>query len=94
MSVVTIRSGAARLQWRQAVDAVYSEQKDVVIEESGHPIVALVRYDKWQAMVKRLQELELAKRIRERYEEMKADPSMLITEEQYQTLLQAEGLSV
>jgi prevent-host-death family protein len=94
MSVVTIQRDQSRLQWREAIDAAYADKKDVVIEQSGTPIVALVNYAKWDAMVKRLKALEFAKRTRERYEEMKTDPTKLITEEQYHALLQQEGLSV
>lgn len=94
MTVVTIRSEEARIQWRETIEAAYVDRKDVVIERYGKPIVTVVNYIKWQDVMRRLKELELAQRTRQRYEEMKADPSLIVTEEEYQGILKKEGLAV
>ena len=94
MTVVTIRSEEARIQWLETIDAAYVDRKDVVIERYGKPIVTVVNYIKWQDVMRRLKELELVQRTRQRYEEMKADPSLIVTEEEYQGMLEKEGLAV
>jgi hypothetical protein len=94
MSVVTIRSEDARMQWRETIEAAYVDKKDVVIERYGKPIVTVIAHKKWLAMVKRLKQLELTEKGVKAYEEMIADPSLDVSEEEYHQLLEKAGLSV
>lgn len=93
MSILTVQSDQARLQWRETIEAAYVDKKDVVIERYGKPIVTVMSHTKWLSMLRRMKELELTTQGWEKYEEMKADPNKLVTEEQYNELLKAEGLT-
>ena len=37
MSILTVQSDQARLQWRETIEAAYVDKKDVVIERYGKP---------------------------------------------------------
>ena len=94
MTVMTIRAEEARMQWRETIEAAYVDKKDVVIERYGKPIVTVIAHTKWLALLKRLKELELTARGVKAYEEMMADPSLIVSEEEYDQMLEKAGLSV
>jgi PHD/YefM family antitoxin component YafN of YafNO toxin-antitoxin module len=94
MTVMTIRAEEARLQWRETVEAAYVDKKDVVIERYGKPIVTVIAHTKWLALLKRIKELELLAKGLKAYEEMVADPSLVVSEEEYNQLLKKAGLAV
>ena len=94
MTVMTIRSEKARMQWRETIDAAYVDKTDVIIERHGKPVVTLVEHKKWQQILNRLAALEFAARAAKDYEQMRADPSLTVSEEEYQQLLKREGLTV
>lgn len=87
MSILTMKSEEARNSWRDMLDHAHTGG-EVVIERYGKPMAVMVNYEQWQAWKRRLTRIT-----RERYGEMKSDPSKLVTEEQYQKALQAEGLT-
>jgi prevent-host-death family protein len=89
MTIMTVTSENARLKWRETIDAAYADKKSIVIERYNKPVAVLMNYEHWQ----RLRALEIAQLTRQRYEEMKHNPSLVVTEEQYQQALQAEGLT-
>ena len=93
MSVVTMSADVARVQWRKTIDLAFAHQKEIVIERYGEPIAALMSYENWLEMKRKLKEQELTIKVLERHQEVKNDPSSLISEEEYERLLQAEGLS-
>jgi hypothetical protein len=94
MTVITIPSEEARIQWRETIEAAYVDKKDVVIERYGKPIVTVIAHSKWLAMLKRMKEIELTAKGIKAYEEMVADPSLTVSEEEYKQLLEKAGLSV
>ena len=65
MTVMTIRSEKARMQWRETIDAAYVDKTDVIIERHGKPVVTLVEHKKWQQILNRLAALEFAARAAE-----------------------------
>ena len=87
MSVLTMKSEEARNSWRDMLDHALMGG-EVVIERYDKPMAVMVNYKQWQAW-KRL----LTRITRDRYEEMKADSSKVVTEAEYQQALQAEGLA-
>jgi hypothetical protein len=91
MEVMTIRSEAARMQWRETIDAAYVDKKDVIIERYGKPVVTMIAHAKWQQILNRLEQLEFAARAIQDYKEMRDDPSLIVSEEEYQTILEREG---
>ncbi|HMN29755.1 MAG TPA: hypothetical protein PKE45_16510 [Caldilineaceae bacterium] len=94
MTVMTIRAEEARMQWRETVEAAYVDKKDIVIERYGKPIVTVIAYTKWLAMLNRMKELELTAKGVKSYEEMVDDPSLIVSEEEYSQMLEKAGLSV
>jgi PHD/YefM family antitoxin component YafN of YafNO toxin-antitoxin module len=94
MEAMTIRSEEARSQWRETIDAAYVDKKDVIIERYGKPVVTMVAHAKWQRILIRLAELEFAARAAKDYEDMRADPSLIVSEEEYDQILKREGLTV
>ena len=89
---VNIRSEEVRKDWAKTIDFVYGEREDVVVERYGRPIVTIVNHIKWQAVLKRLAELELVIVARQRLREIEEDPSQLISQEEFDQMLIAEGL--
>ena len=94
MMVMTVRAEEARIQWRETIEAAYVDKKDVVIERYGKPIVTVIAHTKWLAMLKRIKELELTAKGVKAYEEMVADPSLVVSEAEYSQMLEKAGLSV
>jgi PHD/YefM family antitoxin component YafN of YafNO toxin-antitoxin module len=94
MTVMTIRAEEARIQWRETIEAAYVDKKDVVIERYGKPIVTVMAHTKWLAMLKRMKELELTTKGVKAYEEMIVDPTLDVSEEEYNQMLKKAGLSV
>lgn len=94
MTVKTVRSEAARMQWRETVEAAYVDRADVVIERYGKPIVTVVSYARWQELLKRLKEFELTAQVTLAYQAMQTDPTSDVSEEEYQQLLEKAGLAV
>jgi antitoxin (DNA-binding transcriptional repressor) of toxin-antitoxin stability system len=87
MTALTMKSEEARNSWRNMLDHTFTGG-EVVIERHGKPTAVMVNYQQWQAWKSLLTRLT-----KTRYEEMKSDPSQLVTEEQYQQALQTEGLT-
>jgi PHD/YefM family antitoxin component YafN of YafNO toxin-antitoxin module len=94
MTVITVRAEEARMQWRETIEAAYVDKKDVVIERYGKPIVTMIAHTKWLALLNRLKELELTAKGIKSYEEMVANPSLIVSEEEYSQMLEKAGLSV
>ena len=80
---LTLRSEEARMQWGTTMDAAYAEKKDVVIERYGRPIVTIVNHAKYENMVKRLAELEMLLVYNKRKAEVQEDPTLLISQDEF-----------
>ena len=96
MSVVTMRSEEARMQWRETIEAAYVDKKDVVIERYGKPIVTVISHKKWVTMLtllRRMKEWELTEKGIKAYQEMLEDPSLDVPEEEYDQMLAKARLS-
>jgi hypothetical protein len=94
MSVVTLSADVARVQWRKTIDLVFAHQKEIVVERYGEPIAAIMSYGNWLEMKRKLKEMELTIKVLERHREVKNDPSSFVSEQEYERILQAEGLNV
>ncbi|MFN8490999.1 MAG: type II toxin-antitoxin system Phd/YefM family antitoxin [Caldilineaceae bacterium] len=90
MSSVTVRSEDVRLKWQETLDVVSSNQQDVVIERHNRPVVTLVNYAKWQATIKRLQELELLNEVRQIKARLASGETKTITHDELKRLILAK----
>ncbi|HMN26823.1 MAG TPA: type II toxin-antitoxin system prevent-host-death family antitoxin [Caldilineaceae bacterium] len=89
MQTKILSSDQARSAWGEVLDDVIAGNA-VSVQRHGRPVAVIVnakRYERFQQW-----EAELARRTRQRYQEMRNDPTLVVDEEQYQKLLQAEGL--
>ncbi len=92
MSVVTLSSEDARMQWRRTIDAAYAQKQAVVIERYGQPIVTILNHSLWQATLKRLKVLEALHTHKERMKETEDNPSLDVSQEEFLHILAKEGL--
>ncbi len=90
-----LTSDIARANFRDVLDTAMIGG-ETVIERRGKQIAVVVNPQKWEAAkqaVQRVKQLELLLLSRKRYIEMKADPaSHLVTQEQYEQMLLANGI--
>jgi len=76
MTITTIKSGEARIRWRDVLDQVFAGQGDVVIERSGKNVVALIPAADYEQIRETLAELRSARQAAAAYEEWKRDPAV------------------
>ena len=74
MTVSTWDSNAARLKWREVIDAA-AAGADVVITRGGRPVVAVIAYADFLTLQDELDDLRAARRADAAYEEYLRDPS-------------------
>jgi PHD/YefM family antitoxin component YafN of YafNO toxin-antitoxin module len=93
MALLTIKSDAARNQFRRLLNLAHFEKTQIIIERYDEPEAVLVGYEDWQKTLRRLSELELLVLHRERKAEVERDPSMLVSQEAFEQMLAMEGLA-
>lgn len=93
MTVLTVGSKNVRDNWRDMLDTVFRGGQ-VVVERNGKTAAVLIGEEQWQVLntsFQRLQQIERAKRARQRYAE-RHTPGAFLTEEEYQQKLEEAGL--
>lgn len=86
MLAKTLHSEEARRQWRDMLDTLLARDTEFVIERYSKPIAAVVSFEKWQAMLQRLQVLEAWAEARQAKEDQAVGKGELITWEQLNRL--------
>ncbi len=92
MSPQVVSTEQARKRLRDIVDAVRAREADVVIERYGKPMVAVIPYEDYAALMEDLEDLRDGRRAAAAYEEWKRDPSTGRPLEEVEAELRAEGL--
>jgi prevent-host-death family protein len=65
----------------------------VVLSQRGRPAAVLVSVEEWDRHARRLKELELLLSAKQRLAEMEQDPSMVVTQGEFDRILKGEGLA-
>jgi len=94
MAILTVASVDARLKFRDLLDTVFLGGQ-VVIKRNNKPTAVMVNYGQWAKLMEeneRLRRVEDKLLARQRYAEMKVDPTQIVTEDQYQQMLKDAGL--
>lgn len=79
METITITGDQAPIDWRETIDAVYANKHEVVIEQQGKPVAALVNYELFQRMKRELLILQGIKRAEKNRQERLENPSSTVT---------------
>jgi prevent-host-death family protein len=92
MPVTTVNSREARKKWRSLLDTAYAGDGDIVIERYGEPIAAIIPFDDFLALQKELDELRVARRARQVYEQWQRNSTGARPYAKVRRELVAEGL--
>jgi prevent-host-death family protein len=92
MSVQRLESNRARAKWRDVLDVATAGTADIVIERYGKPVVAVIAYDDYMAVLEELDDLRAARRAAAIYEEWKRDPSSARPYEEFRDELLQQGV--
>lgn len=76
MTIKTIKSGEARIHWRDLLDQVFAGKGDVVIERSGRNIAVLIPAADYEQIRETLEELRSVREASAAYDEWKRNPSV------------------
>ena len=76
MTITTIKSGDARIRWRDVLDQVFAGKGDVVIERSGKNVAVLIPAADYEQIHEMLEELRSVRQAAAAYDEWKRDPSV------------------
>jgi len=76
MTIKTIKSGEARIRWRDVLDQVFSGQGDVVIERSGKNVAVLIPAVDYEQIRETLDEIRAVREAAAAYDEWKRNPSV------------------
>jgi prevent-host-death family protein len=92
MAVTKIKSGEARIKWRDLLDQVYAGTTDIIIERSGKDVAVLIPAADYAAIRDVLDELRMARRASAAYAEWQRDPSVARSWEEVEAELVQKGL--
>jgi len=76
MTIKTIKSGEARIKWRDVLDQVFSGKGDVTIERSGKNVAVLIPAVDYEQIREMLEEIRSVREAAAAYDEWKTDPSV------------------
>lgn len=76
MTITIIKSGEARLHWRDVLDQVFAGKGDVVVERSGKNVAVLIPAADYELIHEMLDELRSARQASTAYDEWKSEPSV------------------
>lgn len=76
MTIKVIKSGEARIHWRDVLDQVFAGKGDVVIERSGKNVAVLIPAVDYEQIHEMLDELRSAREAAAAYDEWKGDPNV------------------
>jgi prevent-host-death family protein len=92
MAVTRIKSGEARIKWRDLLDQVFSSASDIIIERSGKDVAVLLPAADYAAIRDVLDELRLTRSTSAAYAEWKRDPSVARSWKEVEAELVQKGL--
>ena len=91
MTIKTIKSGEARIKWRDILDQVFSGKGDVVIERSGKNVAVLIPAVDYEQIREALDEIRSVREAAAAYNEWKLDPSVARPFDELDAELSAES---
>jgi prevent-host-death family protein len=92
MTVTKIKSGQARIKWRDLLDQVYAGAADIIIERSGKDVAALIPARDYEAVREELDELRSARQAAAAYAEWQRDPCVARPWDEVEAELAKKGL--
>jgi len=76
MALTKVKSGEARLKWRDLLDQVLAGKKDIIIERNGKNVAVMIPAVDYEQIRGALADLRAAREANAAYEEWKLDPSV------------------
>ncbi len=76
MVTTTVKSGEARIKWRDLLDQVLAGKGDVMIERNGKNVAVMIPAVDYKQIQEALEELRAAREAAAAYEEWKRNPSI------------------
>jgi len=76
MVTTTVKSGEARIKWRDLLDQVLSGKGDVMIERNGKSVAVMIPASDYEQIQDMLEDLRTARSATAAYEEWKRNPSV------------------
>jgi prevent-host-death family protein len=76
MTIIRIKSGEARANWREMIDHVFSGRNDVIIERNGKDVAVLIPAGDYHDIREELDELRAERRATQAYAEWQRDPTV------------------
>jgi prevent-host-death family protein len=76
MALTKVKSGEARLKWRDLLDQVLAGKKDIIIERNGKNVAVMIPAVDYEQIRGALEDLRAAREANAAYEEWKLDPSV------------------
>jgi prevent-host-death family protein len=76
MVITTVKSGEARLKWRDLLDQVLSGKGDVMIERNGKNVAVMIPAVDYEQIAEALEELRTVREAAAAYDEWKRKPSV------------------
>jgi prevent-host-death family protein len=76
MVTTTVKSGEARIKWRDLLDQVLAGKGDVLIERNGKNIAVMIPAADYEQIQDALEDLRTARSAAASYEEWKRNPSV------------------
>jgi prevent-host-death family protein len=76
MVTTIVKSGEARIKWRDLLDRVLSGKGDVMIERNGKNVAVMIPAEDYEQIQESLEELRAVRSAAAAYEEWKRNPSV------------------
>lgn len=76
MTIKTLKSGEARIKWRDILDQVFAGKGDVIIERSGKNVAVLIPAADYEQIRETLEEMRAVREAAAAYDEWKHNPSV------------------
>jgi prevent-host-death family protein len=76
MVTTTVKSGEARIKWRDLLDQVLTGRGDVMIERNGKKVAVMIPAADYEQIQDALEDLRAARSAAAAYEEWKRNPSV------------------
>jgi prevent-host-death family protein len=76
MVTTTVKSGEARIKWRDLLDQVLTGRGDVMIERNGKKVAVMIPATDYEQIQDALEDLRAARSAAAAYEEWKRNPSV------------------
>lgn len=76
MVTTTVKSGEARIKWRDLLDQVLTGKGDVMIERNGKSVAVMIPAVDYEQIQDALEDLRAARAAASAYEEWKRNPSV------------------